>query len=314
MANQPEVPLLVIAYQRVDTVSQILDAALSGGTTTVFISIDAPKIQDYSSSSNYEALIELINHYRDRFPTFATRFLPTNQGCALHVLSSIDWAFESVEELIVLEDDCIPSSDFFVYVKDGLEVMRRQPDIALICGTQHSPSELSQDQYYKSKYSLTWGWATTRNSWQELRSSMINAAMNFPLGICDLDFERIYWREGSRRAYEGFVDVWDTPLVNHLRVSSKYALLPKENLVMNVGNDSAATHMKGESKWLFNESGIYRSGQQSTAQINEASDAWLSKYFYRIRPRHLITTRLTRLKDSMKKSPRENLIARWLAQ
>jgi hypothetical protein len=311
MTERSQVPLLVIGYQRTDSVVEILDSAISSGVSHVLISIDAPKYRDQSSMNNSLNLRNIVSSYEDKFEVVQIRFLEYNLGCAVHVLNSIDWAFESVEELVVLEDDCIPSKDFFHFVNDGFEIMHLQPEIALICGSQHVPIELCPDAYYKSKYSLTWGWATTKSSWGAFKISMFSTGGDIKLNLFDLDFERIYWQEGCRRAFEGYVDVWDTPLVYYLQTSDKYALLPQQNLITNIGDDSLATHMSGDNTWLFKERGGYERRSTLTAQQNILADNWLSKNFFQIRIRHLFTTRVTRLRDRLSKAPLRELLLRW---
>jgi hypothetical protein len=311
MTQRSQAPVLLIAYQRTDSVIKILDSALSNGVSQIFVSVDAPRRPNESSLNNLQRLRSIISSYEDKFENLQSRFHDSNLGCALHVLSSIDWAFESVEELIVLEDDCIPSNEFFHYITDGFEVMQRQPEIALVCGTQHVPADLCLDPYYKSKYSLTWGWATTKTNWLEIKLGLYSIGGNISLNLFSPGVERIYWQEGSRRAYEGYVDVWDTPLVNYLQTSNKYALLPRENLVTNIGSDSLATHMVGDNTWLFKKPGYYKASLVLTAYQNTLADNWLSRNFFRIRVRHILTTRVTRLRDLFKNAPREKLLIRW---
>ena len=312
MSNQTDISILLIGYQRTETIATILDSALKNGVSNVLVSIDAPRIVDAISLENSRRLKDIVSSYGTKFNFMETRFLETNLGCALHVLKSIDWAFERVSELVILEDDCLPSDGFFNFVREGFSIMRSQPEISLICGTQHAPSNLSDQRYYKSKFALTWGWATTKSKWEEIKLGMIELNNPVPLHLCNLDPERIYWQEGSRRAIDGFVDVWDTPLVNFLFTNEKFSLLPKSNLVSNVGNDSLATHMRGEKKWLFQDVTEYDYAPPVEALFNTAADEWLSHNFYGIRQRHLITTRITRIRDKFKKSSRSNLISRWL--
>jgi hypothetical protein len=313
MSNQTDIPILLIGYQRTETISTILDSALRNGVTTVLVSIDAPRTIDARSLENSRKLKDIVSSYSTKFNFMETRFLENNLGCALHVLKSIDWAFERFSELVILEDDCLPSDGFFNFVREGLLVMQSQPEILLVCGTQHVPSHLSDQRYYKSKFALTWGWATTNSKWVEIKSGMIAIKNPAPLHLFELDPKKIYWQEGSRRALDGFVDVWDTPLVNYLYTNEKFSLLPKSNLVSNVGNDSFATHMRGEKKWLFQDVTEFDYSLPVEALLNSAADEWLSHNFYRVRQRHLFTTRITRLRDKFKKSSRSDLISRWLS-
>lgn len=311
MAKELEVPLLLICYQRVETVIEILETALHSGISCVYISIDAPRTQDKFSIENFNKLKEVVDSYRNKFSIINHRYLESNVGCGLHVLTSIDWAFKSTQELIILEDDCIPVPDFFDFVKDGLEVMRRHSDISLVCGAQQVPSDMQVNSFYKSKYSLTWGWATSRNRWEEFKYAMVGGALNTSIDILDFNSERVYWREGARRALNGFVDVWDTPLVCYLQSTDKFALLPRENLISNVGNDSVATHMGGEKQWLFKATGKYSSLYTNEVTKDVFADQWLSQNFYRIGKRHLLTTRINRLFDVFRYPKYGDLASRW---
>lgn len=312
MANQRDVPLLVIGYQRTESVVTILESALSSGITRLFISVDYPAKPDSHSIEVYQQITKIVAQYNHKFQMLKSRFLESNQGCALHVLSSIDWAFEFVDELVILEDDCIPSPAFFDFVRDGLSLMKSHSDIVLICGTQHIPRQINSGQFYKSKYALTWGWATNHSSWEVIKLNMSAASSRTPLNLRNFNAGVIYWQEGARRAYKGYVDVWDTPLVNYLQTSDKYALLPSENLISNIGNDLAATHMSGEDTWLFKEVGKYNLDIKEVPETNQNADDWLAINFFRIRTRHLITTRVTRLMDYFRKPGRSNLLSRWV--
>ena len=54
--------------------------------------------------------------------TIETFFSQTNKGCRLGVSSSITWFFQRVEQGIILEDDCIPHTDFFTFAENMLNL------------------------------------------------------------------------------------------------------------------------------------------------------------------------------------------------
>jgi hypothetical protein len=311
MTSRIDIPLLVIGYQRAESIAKIFDLALSSGVHHLIISVDFPKDPNTRTLEIHNEIKNLIFAYENKFETMEFRFVESNQGCALHVLSSIDWAFGFTEEIIILEDDCIPSNAFFNFARNGFKLMEERKDIVLVSGTQHAPKHLSETQYFMSKYALTWGWATTRSNWRQIKSNMISLGNKTSLDFLCLDVNKIYWQEGARRAYSGYVDVWDTALVNYLQTSDKYSLLPRENLVTNIGNDSAATHMRGEKNWLFKDVGNYVLNSNDELHINEEADDWLAKNFYKIRLRHLATTRITRLLDRFRKPLFPKLLDRW---
>jgi GR25 family glycosyltransferase involved in LPS biosynthesis len=48
------------------------------------------------------------------------RYSDTNLGCRRSVSSGLDWAFSLVDRAIILEDDCLPSQDFFRFCDELL--------------------------------------------------------------------------------------------------------------------------------------------------------------------------------------------------
>ena len=125
--------------------------------------------------------------------------------------------------------------------------------------------------------------------------------------LLEWDEESVYWKEGSRRARAGIVDAWDTPLVNYIVQSGFFTLAPRNNLVSNVGDDHVATHTNSGSDWLRKETGTFNNSSSLKLEFDSENDDYLKRDFYRIRKRHLISTRLTRLRDLMSKQRRITL-------
>lgn len=303
--------VLIIGYQRPQAIRQILEICRAAKVSKIYFSIDAPKVASSTSSANLMEIKSLISEYAPFFHKIFERFLPENVGCSANLLSACDWVFANEDFVIVFEDDCIPSLDFFKFtdmVKDALNIDSRS---LLICGTQFVPVDYQVSNVIKSNYSLTWGWATTRDKWEEIRKAIRDSEKEIPLDIFSLNYERIYWQEGSRRAALGYVDVWDTILVKHLVKNNLYAILPKENLVQNIGNDSVATHTELQSKWTQSPTGNFIPTKISAVEVSEKAQRWLRDNFYAVRRRHLISTRVTRFRDKLKSPKLESLNNRW---
>jgi hypothetical protein len=108
--------------------------------------------------------------------------------------------------------------------------------------------------------------------------------------------EIVYWNAGSRRALEGFTDVWDTILVRELLRHSFRVLLPAENLVQNTGDEKFATHTSGTQLWTRFPVGTFGNSDFSPNFLAPL-DRWMRKRLFKISKRHLVTTRLTWLMD-----------------
>lgn len=312
LAKSSNLSALLIAYQRPTSTRKIIENFLELSTGRLYLTLDFPKDPVSIALENYNEIKSLIQEMQNRYPrriTFHNR--DVNVGCAASILSSVDWFFENEEEGVILEDDCIPSRDFFIFSEDAIAYMRDHSDVLLSCGTQFSPSEITKNRGFKSKYILTWGWASTRIHWNEIRRLLIESERVPIRSLFETNIERQYWRAGARRAYKGFVDVWDTVLVNALQLNGKFAILPGDNLVTNVGVDDVATHT-GSSPWVSRGFGQV-DVRQFIFSSNPAADDWLKNKFFGISLRHMVTTRYTHLKDFLysRKKFTKGLICRW---
>lgn len=311
--NPQEVPaLLIIAYLRPDNLKRILDVAHRAKVSSIFISIDIPKSPTDSQTSISLRVRQVAEEFKNNTDSEVVIFLrQTNAGCSPAVLSSCDWFFSQINEGIVLEDDCIPDLDLFSYFKDSMTYINDNDDIWLACGTQFAPSSICAS-WQKSKYPLTWGWATNRKKWHEMSTALRkNERLSHRgTGIPILEF--IYWRAGARRAYAGYSDAWDTPFVYKMLTHKKFAILPSVSFVTNIGSDSVATHTNVNSMGLNRPVGEYQP-TSSAPMANPDLDYWLKENFYRIRFRHLFTTQITLLIDlfTRKKNVEDTLISRW---
>src|SRR5262245_10932171 len=58
-----------------------------------------------------------------------------NFGCRIAVSSAIDWFFDHEEEGMILEDDCLPSEDFFRFCDELLPRFRLETRVMAVCGS-----------------------------------------------------------------------------------------------------------------------------------------------------------------------------------
>jgi hypothetical protein len=306
-----DVAVLIIAYRRYQTLLKILDLCKENGVEKIYVAVDGVKPDSKEGIEDNLKIIEVVSNFTNHFAgdvSLMNRKL--NLGCASAVLSACDWVFENEEHVMILEDDCIPSSDFFNYSRQSLEVLSNDKRVWLSCGTQFAPPLPDTDEWFLSKYPLTWGWATSRDNWIQ-----ISTALKTQKKLTDNNFslsEKVYWNAGSRRACNGWVDVWDTVLAQQLLVMNRLVLLPKNSLVTNVGNDSVATHTFGASRWIGVKTGSFDS-PISNPEYEFKIDLWLRNEFFKISHKHLVTTKFTLLKDFILKSkkPFAPLKERW---
>ncbi|WP_228016696.1 glycosyltransferase family 2 protein [Synechocystis sp. LEGE 06083] len=178
-----------------------------------------------------------------------------NLGCRQRVSSGLDWAFEQVEEAIILEDDCLPHPDFFRYCQELLAYYREDERVWCISGDNFQDGQCRGDgSYYFSNYNHCWGWATWRRCWRKYDHRMINwpafKQNDYLKTILDNTLEVKYWQDIFDHLYEtGKPNTWDYPWTFTCWQNGGLTALPNVNLISNIGFRADGTHTLGESKF-----------------------------------------------------------------
>jgi hypothetical protein len=244
-------PVLLIIYKRPDLTRRALTTIAAAMPSRVFVAADGPR-----SATEFRACRDtraVVNEFRDRLE-IVTSFADENLGCGIRIHTAISWAFTQTEELIILEDDCVPNASFFRFCNDLLEHYRADERVMHVSGDNFVGRELSgPHSYYFSKYTHASGWATWRRAWRFFDWSIARWPELKANGILDAShhdpLERRYWSEIYDRLHAGDRDVWDLQWNLAVWSQSGLAALPSVNLVLNDGWGPDATHTKTALDW-----------------------------------------------------------------
>ena len=282
--------VLLLAYRRWQNIDPILDICRRAGVTRVFIHIDGGNTVE--EKEDVARTFERASGYKQRWGIDIRITAQTdNIGCAVSMILSLNAVFSTEAQVTILEDDCIPTLDFFRFVEESFQEMTRNQNIGLACGAQFGASIIGEDNWLLSRYPFNWGWAITKEQWVLLSAKMIKTDKLKSRNDLSCE-EATYWNAGSRRALEGYTDVWDTLLVREMLRNDSYAILPGVNLVSNVGNDAPALHTRGEQIWTNFPTGNFN-GYKTKPNFNHRFDQWGRTMFFRISRRHLVSTKIT---------------------
>lgn len=105
-------PVLVIAFNRPETLAVLLGALRQAGATNVYFAVDGPRAGRPDDQARVAAVKALIQNEFAPAPDHCL-FQPANRGIRWAPPAAISWFFSQVEEGAILEDDCIPGEDFF---------------------------------------------------------------------------------------------------------------------------------------------------------------------------------------------------------
>ena len=178
-----------------------------------------------------------------------TNFSATNMGCRNRIVSGLNWAFENVEEAIILEDDILPDVSFFRFSDEMLARFRDDSRISMITGFNIQDHLRTPWSYYYSRLTHIWGWATWRRSWVRYDEHLSRWPEIRAAGLMRELFaradQRRFWTDIFDRMHEGTgPDTWDYQWAYTNLIHNALAITPRKNLIENIGFGADATHTR----------------------------------------------------------------------
>lgn len=244
-------PILFLVFNRPEKTAQVFEAIRNAKPERLYIAADGAR-------ANKAGEVVLCDETRS-FVTqidwpcqVKVKFRDQNLGCGKAVSSAISWFFDNEEAGIILEDDCLPHSDFFRFCSVLLEKYKDDDRVATIGGCDFFPDSFERKApYFASKYFQMWGWASWRRVWSTYDFSLDSIDKNawdlILKSVHETDFEYRYWNHILGLMLNGGIDTWDFQMFFHAWKSKSIHLSPTKNLVTNIGYDNQATHTNFQS-------------------------------------------------------------------
>ncbi len=246
-------------FKRPTTTAKVFEKIREYAPEQLFVVADGPR--PYK-----EQEAELCQQTRDIIQVdwdcqLITIYAEENLGCKQRVYTGLNEVFSTVEEAIILEDDCVPHSDFFHYCEQLLDYYKNESQIACISGFNATPKDRDmQESYSFTIIPESWGWATWKRAWSEIDLKMegwpdYKQSTEFDERSYDLFFKH-HWKKKFDDVYNGKIDSWAYPWMFSCWKANKLTVLPKRNLIQNIGFSEMATHTK-EFDPLLSEREVY---------------------------------------------------------
>jgi hypothetical protein len=280
-------PVAVFFYNRPTKLKQLIEVLELIKPTELFCICDGPKdklsIGNTIAINECKELISKINWECNIHKNYAK----TNLGCKIRVESGLDWIFDNVEYCIILEDDCKPDISFFEYCNFLLIKYKLNKNISMISGDNFNiSSDKLSNEYFYSKYSNIWGWATWSDRWKKYRKyGCSNLLLNPIKKITSLGTlnEYLFWQKTIRNLNKGELNTWDYNWTIFNLNSSHLSIVPHVNLVQNIGFDRDSTHTFTDNYGLSIKVGKINLPLEckTTIRPNQEYDSFLSNKFYK---------------------------------
>ncbi|UYO93969.1 glycosyltransferase family 2 protein [Pollutimonas sp. M17] len=247
MTNSLVTPVLFLIFRQPEVTRTVFEQIRAARPCKLYIAADGPRPERPDDIAECEATRAVVAQI-DWDCEVHTRFLPSNLGLKRAVSSALDWFFEAEEEGIILEYDCLPDPSFFPYCQAMLERYRNDTRIFSITGNNiQADIRRGDGDYYLSRFTAVWGWASWRRSWalwrpnledfdEFLRTKVIESI------VANKEAQQ-FWIKTFEAVHNGLnVTTWAFCLIYAQIKQGSYCVVPNHNLIKNIGFGAEGTN------------------------------------------------------------------------
>lgn len=283
---QLKTPVAFVIFNRPETTKRVFAEIARARPPKLLIIADGPRADQPDDVKKCAATRSIVDNV-DWNCEVLTNYSETNLGCKRRVSSGLDWVFDTVEEAIILEDDCLPNPTFFRFCEELLVKYRNDERIAMISGDNFQfGKKLTKNSYYFSRYNHIWGWASWRRAWNNYDVDMKVWPKIREQGLLKNYLgSRIgywYWRYIFDNVYNGKIDTWDYQWTFSCWIQNTLTIIPKVNLISNIGFGMKAEHTKVKNKFaeMETESMIYPILHPEHILSNSNADSYVENIMF----------------------------------
>jgi hypothetical protein len=239
-------PVALLIFNRPEATRRVVQEIVRARPPQVLVFADGPRA-DHPEDAELTAATRAVIREAPWQCEVLTNYSDINLGTRYRPATGLDWVFQTVEQAIFLEDDCLPHPSFFRFCDELLEKYRDDGRIMMVSGDNFLPGrELSSDSYLFGHYVGIWGWATWRRAWRhydvDLHRWKSVRDTQFLYNILGNDAEVDLWRYFFDRIVSGASQTWDHQWQFACWSQHGLSIVPTTNLVSNIGFGPGAQH------------------------------------------------------------------------
>ncbi len=238
--------VLIVAFNRPETTRRVFAAVRKAKPPALFFACDGARSNRPDEEKRVAEVRALVSTVDWPCKVY-TRFSEKNLGCAIGVSSAIEWFLNDAGEGIILEDDCLPTPAFFRFCAVMLERYRHDERVGVIAGSNMAPLVTLPYSYGFSRIFSCWGWATWLRTWKNYQLQHPPVDLN-ESAVSDLHPRAAkFLSHNSLKISQGEIYTWDYQCLIQLLWARQLTVIPRDNLVLNIGFDGDGAHYNRKS-------------------------------------------------------------------
>jgi len=244
-------PVALFIFNRPDTTKIVFEEIRKAEPERLFVIADGPR-QNVERDKELCKFTREITENIDWDCKVTRDYAVENYGLRKRVSSGLTQMFNSVDEAIILEDDCVPHQSFFPFCQELLERYRNEEKVMMISGNNFFDELRNKEySYHFSSFNHIWGWATWKRAWnlydEEMNDWNDLKEDDFLNNILQDNASAKYFRTIFQEVYENKINSWAYRWLYSMLRKDGLSIVPSKNLVTNIGFGTEATNARSNS-------------------------------------------------------------------
>lgn len=238
-----KIGILVFAYNRPSHLRRVLIALEDYKINKINLILDGPKNKkDYICQKEIKSIVFGKTTIDINFIQRTKNF-----GLAKSITLALDSFSKIYENLIIIEDDCIPRKEFFRFMTNCIKRFNKDNSIGAICGYQFPKIQTEDNlelKIYKLDNFIPWGWSTKSIDWINYRKK--NQKFFNKKNLLKIKSKIILNLLKSKTNKK---NIWSLKFMIYNNLLNKKYIFPNKSLIKNIGFDGSGVNSKITDKF-----------------------------------------------------------------
>lgn len=215
----------------------------------LFIFIDGPR--NDKEKHLVDAVEQIVISFKDYFKSQNIERSPKNLSCDVGLRLAVTKILSKYEDIIILEDDDMPSEFFLAYMNNALKKYKLVKNIWHINGFNYPINSKSKTDCFFTRLMCTWGWATWRDRWNKFINDPLSQDYLYIKSRFDkkmikaIDFgikNGFFWYLIDANISGQINNSYEICWYTYIFLNKGLCLTPKVSLINNIGLDGSGLH------------------------------------------------------------------------
>ena len=232
-----ESPILLITFCRPNTTLIVFEQIRAAKPSKLYLSQNFPSTNSGKELEKWDEvrrMIESVDWDCEVVKLYREKHLSAKDS----ISSAINWFFENESEGIIMEDDVVPSAEFFRFCDYTLNRYRTDTRIGMITGNNLLGAGVNSNDYIYSQIFSIWGWATWKRAWDLYDPEMSGWPSKWQRDSIRYRFkgDLAHYFANTFDMYKTHsIDTWDIQWLYTCMFNNFLCVIPKANMISNIG-------------------------------------------------------------------------------